>query len=161
MTLSLGPIWAPSSLVLASQHPLPVQLRPQGMSPHTLSSQDLPSVSLLLLLPPSHPDKPKPMSVQSLVVFTSGENHPPVQAGVPTGGRPLPLTGSILAGFYTPLQKSPVFLSKGHTRHHSAQSLNQTSSLLQSYAPSFLPAVPAIHRSDPSSNPTCYSQMLL
>lgn len=115
MTLSLGPIWAPSSPVLASQHLLPVQPRPQGMSPHTLSSQDLPSVSLLLLLPPSHPDNPKPMSVQSLVVFTSGENHPPVQAGALTGGRPLPLTGSILAGFYTPLQKPPVFPSKGHT----------------------------------------------
>lgn len=159
--LPLGPIWHPSSLVHASQS-------------HLLSSPDFKVCHLTLSLTRNLRVVTPPLS--SLSPGQSQTHVNPITCCLHFWSKSsngagwchhrwmdglYPWLDTSLTVFYTPLQKPPMFPSKGHTCHHSAQSLNQISSLFESYVPSFLPVVPAIHRSDPSSNPSGYSEMPL
>ena len=131
--------------------PTSFQLRFQSVS-FTLS----PAMQCLLILLPSLPDNPKPVSTWSLTVFPSDQNHPMVQVGTISVSRSLSSAGWVLAiPFHIPARAS-CFPVQATSHHHSTQSPYQAATLLKVYSPSFLPVLLVLHRStaSPNSNTT-------
>lgn len=70
----------------------------------------------------SPPDKPKPVTIQSLTIFPAGQNYPTAQVGAISVSWSRLLAGCVLA--------APLHTPAG-SRHHSAQSPYQASSSLE------------------------------
>lgn len=157
MILSFGPIWLLPSFLLYV--PPSYSAQTLGLSLHTLSSQDPPCCHTVLLS--FHSDNPQlcqsnhllsslwPKSPDStgwfqysVVVCTHGGMC--LRDSVIRCCRSLPFSAESDAHVTTVL--SPLF---------------QAYSLLEIYPLAFPPVFLLRHRSNPSSNPTCYSQMLL